>query len=70
MAIGPGKYDAIATMAREQAEAEAVVVILFNGKHGDGFSVQQPVGARIDLPALLRLMADQIERDIRPQGTT
>lgn len=40
MPTGPGKYDDLCTVAREAAKAQAVVLIVLNGKHGSGFSVQ------------------------------
>lgn len=40
MGIGPGKYDELCTMAREGAQAEGAVVIIFKGTRGSGFSVQ------------------------------
>lgn len=40
MAIGPGKYDYICTMAREAAQAQAAMVIIFDGAQGSGFSIQ------------------------------
>jgi hypothetical protein len=40
MAIGPGKYDYICTMAREAAQAQAAMVIIFDGTQGSGFSIQ------------------------------
>jgi hypothetical protein len=66
MALGPGKYDEIATVAREAAGARAVILIVLNGAHGSGFSVQA-IGEDISthLPALLRTVADGIESDLR-----
>jgi hypothetical protein len=66
MALGPGKYDAIATTAREVAKARAVVLIVLDGTRGSGFSVQA-IGTDISasLPALLRQVANGIEGDIR-----
>jgi hypothetical protein len=65
MALGPGKYDEIATIAREAAGALAVILIVLDGTHGSGFSVQA-VGEDISthLPALLRTVADGIEGDM------
>jgi hypothetical protein len=64
MPIGPGKYDNICTDARKQADADSVVLIVHNGILGSGFSVQtaDPAFAS-NLPRLLRVMADEIERD-------
>lgn len=68
MAEGPGKYDAVCTMARELTEAACAIVIVFGGRRGDGFSVQ--VDSRIarelgpkSLARILRDMASQIERE-------
>ncbi len=70
-----GHYDAIAGRAREEAEAQAVVLIVINGRHGNGFSVQEAVppgglpiiiGER--LADLLRIMADHIEAGASPNG--
>ena len=63
MAIGPGKYDDFCTAVREEAEAEAALVIILYGKRGSGFSVQTAdLGVLAQLPALLRNTADQIEQ--------
>jgi hypothetical protein len=40
MATGPGKYDRECTRVREETGAQAVVLIVFAGEHGSGFSVQ------------------------------
>lgn len=65
MAIGPGKYDYLCTYVRESAQAEAVVVIVFGGNKGPGFSVQATTPtATAQLPKLLRMLADQIESDL------
>jgi hypothetical protein len=61
MAMGPGKYDDLATYVREQAAAKAVIVIVFDGYRGSGFSVQAEAGMLLPLPSLLRRLADQIE---------
>lgn len=64
MTVGPGKYDDIATQARETAKASGVVLIVLGGEQGHGFSVQTVGHSPMQsLPALLRTLADQIERD-------
>jgi hypothetical protein len=63
MAQGGGKYDAYATMVREAAEASAVVVMVFGGVRGTGFSVQGPKSLIAALPMMLRNMANGIEKD-------
>ena len=66
MALGPGKYDSLVTPIRLETDAAAVILIVIDGKQGSGFSVQS-TSPRITkrLPALLRVMADQIEADTR-----
>jgi hypothetical protein len=63
MALGPGKYDHVCTLAREQAKAEGALLIVFGGEYGDGFSMQAPMTTSKALPAILRMVADDIERD-------
>lgn len=55
--FGPGKYDDICTQAREDAEAEGVILMVLDGTKGSGFSCQSSA------QHLLRYMADEIERD-------
>ena len=62
MALGPGKYDDLATWVREQAEARGVIVLVLDGKLGSGYSVQATLDVTVRLPALLRHMADDNER--------
>jgi hypothetical protein len=63
MAMGPGKYDVLCTSARESAQAEAVVLIVLAGTHGNGFSVQSVNGDFLPhLPGILRQCADNIEQ--------
>jgi hypothetical protein len=61
---GPGKYDQICTQAREAAHAGCALLIILDGEHGHGFSVQFTDQAYVErLPAILRDVAKQIERD-------
>ena len=62
---GPGKYDDLCTAVRQVAQASAVVVIVFEGKHGNGFSVQtQSVDLLQSLPKMLTMMAAGIQGDL------
>lgn len=63
MVFGPGKYDALASHVREQAEAESVLLIVFDGKEGPGFNAQVPSEKLHEVPAMLRVIASQIELD-------
>jgi hypothetical protein len=60
MADGPGKYDDLCTHVRTTTKAAAAIVIVVNGTHGTGFSVQAPPGIVEILPTILRDMADEI----------
>ena len=64
MPLGPGKYDDLATLVREQAAAVGVIVIVLGGPAGSGFSVQASPAATLNLPTLLRVLADDIERSL------
>jgi hypothetical protein len=67
MAIGPGKYDDVATKAREMTNALGVIVIIFGGDKGNGFSLQavyQPNEFMKNVPKMLRTVADQIDADL------
>lgn len=70
MAIGPGKYDDLATHARVQSEAGFVLLLILGGKHGSGFSIQlhTPLGETLDevprmleATRLLRTIANGLE---------
>ena len=71
MTVGPGKYDDQATAAMKATGASGVVLIVFGGYLGQGFSVQATWDITKDLPAVLRSIAGQIEEDaskIKPEG--
>lgn len=74
MALGPSKYDDLATYCMEKTNAQAVVVIVIGGVRGHGMSGKeqaidldialQPEPLRIlkrKLPAVLRQVARDIE---------
>lgn len=61
--IGPGKYDAACSRARIDTKAEGVLLIVFNGEHGQGFSAQLTLPLLLTVPTILREVADRIERD-------
>lgn len=60
---GPGKYDHLLTAAREAAGATGAVLMILDGDMGSGFSIQAPVETYGHLPAVLRMIADQVEAD-------
>lgn len=63
--IGPGKYDDLTTEVRERTKAEGVILIVLKGDRGSGFSCQANVLVTMNLPEMLRSMADEIEQDMR-----
>jgi hypothetical protein len=68
--IGPGKYDELCTAAREEAKAVAVVLIVINGEHGNGFSCQtHDLTLLAKIPDVLEQVAAGIRADWlgRPQ---
>jgi subtilisin family serine protease len=64
MAVGPGKYDDLATAVRSAAVARGVIVVVFGGNRGSGFSVQADGPTTLQLPKILRDLADQIDADL------
>ena len=61
---GPGKYDDICTIVREKTQASSMVVIIFDGNKGHGFSAQSELPDFDDLlPSILRSMADDLENE-------
>jgi len=61
MALGPGKYDDLATEVRKQTRAEGVIVLVFNGTKGSGFSAQLSPDLTLKIPEILRDIATQID---------
>ncbi|KKM75538.1 hypothetical protein LCGC14_1389320 [marine sediment metagenome] len=65
MPIGPGKYDLETTLIRKKTNALGVILIVFGGTKGHGFSIQAPLEIQRNIPALLKDMAIKIERDVQ-----
>jgi hypothetical protein len=65
MALGPGKYDDLCTLVRLQADADAAIVIVLGGRVGNGFDCQGSPELILQLPGILRSIADQIETDTK-----
>lgn len=63
--IGPGKYDESCTAVREKHKAGGVMLIVFDGDLGTGFSCQLPILDLEKIPAVLRIAADQIDADYK-----
>ena len=66
MPDGRGPYGDLCSTALISAQAAGCVLLIVHGDKGSGFAVHT-TGPDVDraLPALLRLAADQIDRDIQ-----
>lgn len=66
MAVGPGKYDDVCTLVREQVgigdEGGGVIVIVLGGNKGNGFSCQADLRTTLLLPDMLEEIARQIRQ--------
>lgn len=65
---GPGRYDDVCTMVRMVTGAKVALVIVIDGDKGEGFSLQLQTTDTmllVELPALLRKMADTIAADLK-----
>ena len=64
MPIGPGKYDDVCSYVVEQvgigAQGGGVIVIVFGGNKGNGFSCQADLRTTVLLPDMLENIAKQI----------
>lgn len=63
--IAPGKYDDECQRFRNELVAEGVLLVVANGKKGSGASCQSSMQCMEAMPAVLRLMADELERDVK-----
>jgi altronate dehydratase len=61
--FGEGRYDDLVADARAKAKAQGALLIILGGSQGSGFSAMVPPLAMAQIPAVLRQMADEIERD-------
>jgi hypothetical protein len=57
----PGRYHDLCTEVRDQTDATGVVVMIYEGEAGTGFSAIGPPEFCEALPAALRHLADQLE---------
>jgi len=62
MAIGPGKYDDVCTIA-QQATGGNVLLIVVNGNKGNGFSCQADLKTTLLLPEMLEYVARRLRKD-------
>lgn len=62
MAWGPGKYDKECTEIFTRTRADGVLLVVFNGTLGTGFSCTVTGDILMKMPQILRQVADQIEQ--------
>lgn len=61
--FGPGRYAAQCNQVLIESHADAVLLVVFNGDKGSGFEVHGKQGVVVDVPAILREMANVIEQE-------
>lgn len=67
MALGPGRYGANAEAILKTTDAEMCVVMVIGGREGGAFDVaceERALAKMVTLPALLRELADNVEREL------
>jgi hypothetical protein len=70
MALGPGKYDdeltrALASCRRKDPRLFGGLLIVIGPPGSNGFSGQLPLREIMDVPRLLRHVADSLEADLK-----
>jgi hypothetical protein len=61
MALGPGKYDAEVSELRKRLKAHGILLLVLDGERGSGFSAQLPLDVTMNMPTVLRDLANEIE---------
>jgi len=62
---GPGKYDDQCEKAAEMCKANQVILVVFDGEHGPGFSARLTGKLVMAIPKILRKLADDIEEKMK-----
>jgi len=60
--IGPGKYNEHCATVRTVAQARGVLLLVIAGNQGTGFECQGDPEIILELPGLLRGMAEELEK--------
>lgn len=60
----PGKYDRLAEALQHGYQSDAAMVLIIGGTEGFGCSIKAKQGIDANIPNTLRIIADQIERDM------
>jgi len=69
MPMGAGKYDDATTLVRQLTSAKGVILIVFGGVHGDGFSAQANMETTLALPDILERVAKDMRENMRQEFT-
>jgi hypothetical protein len=62
---GVGRYDVECQAAFEACQAQGVLLIVCNGKYGHGFSAIMTPDMADQVPAVLRDVASQLEKNLK-----
>jgi hypothetical protein len=62
--IGPGKYDEVCLRVKEQTRAKGCLLIILDGDEGSGAPCKMDCAVVGKMPALLRMIADEMEREM------
>jgi hypothetical protein len=65
MPLGPNKYDRECAQARKDAAGSGAVLIILEGREGDGFAAHLNWTQLRSLPDTLRYMADEMEAKLK-----
>lgn len=60
---GPGKYDDECTTVRARTKARGVILIVFDGEQGTGFSCQADLELTKRIPDILDMVSAEIRAD-------
>lgn len=63
MPRGPGIYDEPCTIIRHVLKAASVCLIVIGGSGGNGCSIVGAPGLKQRIPAMLRAVADELEKE-------
>jgi hypothetical protein len=63
MPLGPGRYDEDAKAILDKYKAHGVLLIVLGEK--PGMSVTAPMRLQLAMPTILRLVADEIEKELK-----
>lgn len=63
--LGPGIYDSLTEEVKTRTGAKGIVLLVLGGTCGTGMSVKADLPTHLKLPAILRILADKLDSEIR-----